>query len=83
MILSVGPAILRVSTKEGVCVTTKKEYAISLGLAKSGRGRLSLAAHKAIDEAISNGMVFSDTKTPPPVVTKKHNHNQSVKSREI
>lgn len=52
-------------------MTTKKEYAISLGLAKSGRGRLSLAAHKAIDEAISNGMVFSDTKTPPPVVPKK------------
>lgn len=47
-------------------MTTRKEYAISLGLAKPGRGRMSLDAHKAIDNAIQEGMVFSDSLTPPP-----------------
>lgn len=40
----------------------KRDYAISLGLAKPGRGRLSREAHAAIDKAISEGMVFSDVK---------------------
>lgn len=39
---------------------TRREYAISLGLAKDGRGRMSGAAHAAIDEAVKNGMSFSD-----------------------
>ena len=51
---------------DGVEMTTKKEYAISLGLAKPGRGRMSLDAHKAIDKAISEGVVFTDSLTPPP-----------------
>jgi len=51
---------------DGVEMTTKKEYAISLGLAKPGRGRMSLAAHDAIDKAISEGVVFTDSLTPPP-----------------
>ena len=40
---------------------TRREYAASLGLAKLGvRGKLSRAAHEAINKAVSEGMVFSD-----------------------
>lgn len=39
---------------------TRKEYAIGLGLAKPGRGRLSKEAHNAIAAAIENGIQFSD-----------------------
>lgn len=39
---------------------TRREYAVSLGLATNGRGRMSAAAHAAIDEAVKNGMTFSD-----------------------
>lgn len=46
-------------------MTTKREYAISLGLAKPGRGRLSAAAHEAINKAISEGMTFSDSAPAP------------------
>lgn len=37
---------------------TEKDYAISLGLAKAGRGRMSLDAKKAVQKARSEGMVF-------------------------
>lgn len=47
-------------------MTTKREYAVSLGLAKEGRGKLSAAAHKAIDKALSEGSVFSDPVPAPP-----------------
>lgn len=43
---------------------TKREYAISLGLAQPGRGKLSKLAHEAIDKAIQQGMVFGDSSTP-------------------
>lgn len=46
-------------------IQTKREYAVSLGLATMGRGRLSREAHAAIAKAEAEGMVFSDTK---PVV---------------
>lgn len=39
---------------------TRKDYAISLGLATAGRGRMSLAAHEAVNKAIAEGMSFSD-----------------------
>lgn len=39
---------------------TRREYLVSKGLASNGRGRLSAAAHAAIDEAVKNGMTFSD-----------------------
>lgn len=42
----------------------KREYAISLGLAKPGKGRLSLAAKTAIHNAELAGMVFTNTNTP-------------------
>ena len=64
---------------DGVEMTTKKEYAISLGLAKPGRGRMSLAAHDAIDKAISEGVVFTDSLTPPPNVTKPTQKPKEIK----
>lgn len=39
---------------------TRREYAIRLGLAHHRRGRLSAAAHDAINKALSEGMRFSD-----------------------
>lgn len=39
---------------------TRKEYAISLGLAKPGRGRMSKEAHAAIAQAEADGMVFDN-----------------------
>lgn len=40
---------------------TRREYAISLGLAVPGRGRLSAKAHEAINKAENSGMKFSDS----------------------
>lgn len=39
---------------------SRRDYAVSLGLAKPGRGRMSAAAHEAINKALSEGMRFSD-----------------------
>src|SRR5665647_1128847 len=39
-------------------MTTKREFAISLGLAQPGRGRLSREANAAIDLAAAGGRVF-------------------------
>lgn len=44
---------------------TEREYAISLGLAKPTRGRMSAEAHAAIAEARSKGMVFAARQTAP------------------
>lgn len=41
-------------------MATKREYAISLGLAKPGKGRMSRAAHDAINAAIADGMIFDE-----------------------
>jgi len=41
---------------------TEREYLVSLGLAKPGRGRFSAAAKAALDEAKSKGKTFDDTK---------------------
>lgn len=40
---------------------TRREYAISLGFAVPGRGRLSAKAHEAINKAEQGGMKFSDS----------------------
>lgn len=48
----------------------RKEYAVSLGLATAGRGRLSREALDAIEKARSEGVVFDDD-GPGPVVTAK------------
>lgn len=46
---------------------TRKEYAVSLGLASPGRGRMSKEAHEAIRAAEAEGMVFADKAAPKPV----------------
>ena len=51
-------------------MTTRREYAASLGLAKPNtRGRLSKEAHEAIAKAESEGMVFTDSAKAPKTQT--------------
>lgn len=46
-------------------MTTQRDYLVSKGLAKPGRGRFSGEAKAAIAAAIAEGMVFSDAKPAP------------------
>jgi hypothetical protein len=48
---------------------TEKDYAISLGLAKAGRGRMSLDAKKAVQEAKKSGMTFRIKGAPTATIT--------------
>ena len=41
---------------------SRRDYAVRLGLAKPGRGRMSTEAHSAITKALAEGMRFSDVK---------------------
>jgi hypothetical protein len=41
-------------------MTTKREYLVSIGMAKGGRGRFSAEAKEALQKAIDNGMVFDE-----------------------
>jgi hypothetical protein len=43
----------------------RKEYAVSLGLATAGKGRMSREALAAIDKARAEGMTFSDDDVAP------------------
>lgn len=43
----------------------KREYLISLGLAKPGKGRFSAAGKAAIEKAIAEGMVFDEPEARP------------------
>ena len=45
---------------------TRREYLVGLGLAKPGRGRLSLAGKEALAKAKAEGMRFSDDETTGP-----------------
>lgn len=47
-------------------MTTQRDYLVSKGLAKPGRGRFSGAAKAAIASAIAEGMVFTDAKPAKP-----------------
>jgi hypothetical protein len=55
-------------------VTTQREYAISLGLAKPTRGRMSADAWAAIHKAEADGMKFTET-VPTRKVTGSVNAN--------
>ncbi len=46
----------------------KRDYLVSKGLAKPGRGKFSNAAKEALVKAESEGMRFSDSTTGAPVV---------------
>lgn len=56
---------------------TRREYAISKGLAQPGKGRMSRAAHDAIEAAEREGMTFSD----PKPVTKADKIAQRAETR--
>jgi hypothetical protein len=66
---------------------SRKEYAVGLGLAKPGRGRLSKEAWAAIHKAEQEGMEFSDKSAPvvkePVNVVPKMVTKPSVKVRDI
>jgi hypothetical protein len=50
----------------------RKQYAVSLGLATPGKGRMSREALEAVAKAESEGMVFDDAKgTPAPKVVRE------------
>lgn len=53
-------------------MATKREYLVSLGLAKPGRGKFSREAHAALAKAEADGMVFDEAvpSKPAPKATK-------------
>ena len=51
---------------------TRREYLISLGLAKPGRGKFSVAGNSAILAARDKGMVFDDDNKPAPKVKSEN-----------
>lgn len=58
---------------------TAREYAVSLGLAKMGRGRMSPLATAAIDEAIANGVTF---KEPAHVIAARERAENPKRTRK-
>lgn len=49
----------------------RKEYAVSLGLATPGRGRMSVEALAAIEKARAEGMTFDDDAAAPKTPKSK------------
>lgn len=60
-------------------MTTRREYAISLGLASPGRGRMSREANAAIAKAEAEGTVFDVPRLPTSEERKSARH--AVKER--
>src|SRR5438874_345383 len=58
---------------------TKREYAVSLGLAKMGRGRMSPAAMTAIAKAESEGVTFAE---PAHVIAARERVENSKRTRK-
>lgn len=50
-------------------MSSRRDYLISLGLAKAGRGKFSNEAKAALEKAIAGGMTFSDN-APTPKAAK-------------
>lgn len=59
---------------------TRKEYAISLGLAKPGRGRMSKEAHAAIAEAEARGQVFDEGSSVTPILEPVYAPSNAIRS---
>lgn len=57
----------------------RRDYAISLGLAKPGRGRLSREAHEAIAKAEAEGKTFSDS----PIKTRSIKSDSNSESESV
>jgi hypothetical protein len=60
-----------------------REYAISLGLAKQARGKLSREAHAAIQKAIAGGTVFEDYSDGKIIKKESLNGNRSSSSVDL
>lgn len=50
---------------------TRRDWLVSKGLAKPGRGKFSNAAKEALAKAEADGIKFSDSSTAPTVKTSK------------
>lgn len=55
-------------------MATQREYLVSLGLAKPGRGRFSTEAKAALAKAVEEGMTFTDTKEAPQASADASEH---------
>ena len=66
-------------------MATRREYLVSLGLAKEGRGRFSQAAKDALAKAENDGMVFDDPAPAAkgPTERKPKEKSESVKSSGV
>jgi hypothetical protein len=62
---------------------TRKEYAISLGLAKPGRGRMSKEAHEAISQALADGYVFAEGSSVTPIEEPVYVKDKEMAVRSI
>lgn len=60
-------------------MATERDYLVSLGLAKPGRGRFSAEAKAARDKALASGMVFDKTATE---VAKEERQNKAPRIRK-
>jgi len=61
-------------------MATEREYLISIGLAKEGRGRFSSEAKAALEKAKSEGMVFDLT---PAEIAKLERQNRTKRVKEV
>lgn len=61
---------------------SKREYLVSKGLAKPGRGKFSNAAKEAIAKAEADGMKFSDGTGATGILTKNSAGGQSDQKTE-
>lgn len=59
-----------------------RDYLVSKGLAKQGRGRMSREAHEALKAALAEGMIFSDY-TPTGFGTTKVTMVQNGSQRPV
>lgn len=57
---------------------TRKDYAISLGLATAGRGRMSREALAAVEKAIAEGYIFDDMPGTTKPTSKPRKASQPV-----
>jgi len=62
-------------------MTTRRDYLVTLGLAKPGRGKFSRDALAALDDARAKGTKFSDDE-PKPEPVKREKSTNSVRKED-
>lgn len=60
-------------------MVSRRDWLVSKGLAKPGRGRLSREAHAAIEKAIADGMTFDDV----AVVSTQSSNSDNAPEKKI